>query len=109
MVEDNLSMQVKKGVSKEDPSNARRSFFPSLQIRPYWVRHKPGKKSSSQHGNAATHFSCFSLFQVVSAFFVFLEMEGWLPQARNCLLWSALVYYSMVYEFVCVTVANDPF
>ena len=75
MVEGNWSMQAEHGVFRKDPSNTRRSFFPSLHAKTFGVRCKSGKNISSQHGNATTHLLRSSLFRVVSNLVVCLETE----------------------------------
>ena len=74
-VEANLLTQVDKGVSKNVLSKSRRSFSPSLKIRPYGVRSMSGNKCSSQHGNAAAHLLCSSLLRAFLTLVILLEME----------------------------------
>ena len=69
-------MHAEKGVSKNDPSNTRRSFFTSSKIRKFVVRHMSGKKHSSQNGNTGMHLLRSSLISVFSTFARFLETEG---------------------------------
>ena len=75
MIEENLLMKVENGVSRKDLSNSRRSFFPSLIIKPCGVRYNSGNIFSSQRGNDVVFFLHLSLLRVVSDLVIFLEME----------------------------------
>ena len=46
-VDEKCLMQVDNGFSKKDPSKTRQLLFPSLQIKPYVLRHRSGKNRSS--------------------------------------------------------------
>ena len=56
------------------------------------MRHKSGKKRSSEHGNAATHLLKSALFNAVSTLVMFLEADGWLTQIGKCLSWHAATW-----------------
>ena len=72
-------MRMEEGVSKNEPSKTRRSFLPTLKIRPCGTRHVSEKKRSSQHESSTACFLCSSLISVFSTLVRFLETEGRLP------------------------------
>ena len=78
----NWLMQGDNGVSRKDPSNARRCFSPSLKIKPFGVTCESGKNLSIQHGNTSVHLLRSSLVRVVSTLVVFLETEACFLQER---------------------------
>ena len=84
-VEVKALIHVKKGVSMNDPYKTRRSFSPSLHIKPCGVRNESGKKCSSQQENAATCLLRSFLFKTCSTLDRFLLTEAWLPYVRACL------------------------
>ena len=92
VVEASFLMQVENSVSRKDPSNARRSILHSLQIRSCGLRCKSGMNFSSQNRNAATFLLLSSLFTVVSNLVISLEMDEWLPQERDFLRWSSMMW-----------------
>ena len=82
---------MENGVSKKDPSKTRRSFFPSLKIRPCSARHSSGNNCSSHHGNTATHFLYSTLFRVDSTVGTLLATDACLPYAQACRRCSAVM------------------
>ena len=85
MIGEKVLMKEENGVSRKDPSKTRRSFLPSLQIKPCEVRRKCGKNLSIQHGNTDTFLLCSSLLRIVSTLVMLLEMEVNFPHAWACL------------------------
>ena len=80
-VDANWLMHVDNVVSKEDSSKSRRSLLPSLQIKPFRVRHMSGKNYSNQHGNDSACLFRSYLFRVEYSFGMLFDIEAWLPRA----------------------------
>ena len=105
MVEANCLMQVVTGLSRKYLSNARRLFFPSLQIKPCGVRYKSGKNLFSQNGNIAVHLLRSSLIRIVSIF-VFFGDEGVITTGTGL---NVLVFCDVDYSLCWVLVAYNMF